>query len=101
MKLFVLYQFISVDLEGVGGGGVSAKKEPSSGASARNRRTQKTRKPIGCERFTPGLKPRPPKETARAQAGVPVPRRPKQEQEQPKRAGLAPSLSKLGFRERA
>src|SRR5258708_3694365 len=98
MKWFVLYQIISGDFEGVGVG-VSAKKEPSSGASARNRRTQKTRKPIGCERFTPELKPRPPKETARAQAlrprsgqaGVPVPRRPKQEQEQPKRAGQAPS----------
>src|SRR6266481_834973 len=32
------------------------------------------------------------KETARAQAGVPVPRRPKQEQEQPKRAGQATPL---------
>src|SRR6266446_4512776 len=87
MKWFVLYQIISGDFERVGAGRVSAGRRLSSGASARNRRTQKTRKPIGCERFTPGLKPRPPKETARAQAGVPVPRRPKQEQEQPKRGG--------------
>ena len=34
----------------------------SSGASAKNRRTQKARKPIGSRSFTPGLKPRPPKE---------------------------------------
>jgi hypothetical protein len=34
----------------------------SSGASANNRRTQKARKPSGFKDFTPGLKPRPPKE---------------------------------------
>jgi hypothetical protein len=50
MKWFVLYQFISGDLEGVAAGCVRDTEGFRQGL-----------KPIGCERFTPGLKPRPPK----------------------------------------
>src|SRR4029077_4310611 len=41
------------------------RKVLSSGASARNRRTQKPRKPVHSHPFTTGLNPRPPKETIR------------------------------------
>ena len=76
MKWFVLYQIISGDFEGVGVGGFGEEKDFFRGFRQKSADAKTAKAPLRCERVTPGLKPRPPKETARAQAGMPVPRWP-------------------------
>ena len=69
MKWLVLYQITSGDFEGVGAAVNSAEKL-SSGAEAHSGRALYA----GPFEAQGELKPRPPKETARAQAGMPMPR---------------------------